>query len=177
MHPYRAHRVTLLVLLLLVTTSLTPFLQPLSSAQPIGQTRTLYFHEYDVEYFEGIADENLPTKTNDSYYPPKLALKNTSKLLPRYDFNTEEWITWFSTAWVSWYLQSEEFGNLTDLFGDYGDLSDLEDLLKGMFLLLPHPFRIVEMYEYLGDESANIDGDIQFDLYFSSKISSSNSSW
>ncbi len=168
----RAYRVLLLAFVLLVSTSLTPFLQPLSSAQSIGQTRTLYFHEYDPELLlaEATVDESPPTKQNDSFYPPKIFVDNESRIfIP--DINSDDWLNWFLTSWIFYFFQLQDEFNLSDEFGD--DLSDdFWDLFEGFELLFPHPYRIVEMYEYSGTEDAEIDGTLDFNLYFSSKFSS-----
>jgi len=98
-----------------------------------------------------LASECPPTKIVDSKYPPSLFKRNTSKILPRYNLNSEELLIWFT-----FYLMQDEFG----------------DLFEGFELLFPHPSRIVEAYEYNGNEQVGIKGDVVFDLYFSSEISS-----
>ena len=123
---------------------------PVLAQSNSGQT-TLYFT--DALNYENTSDfgfislsQTAPTKQNDSEYPPSLS-------------NREQWLTWFSVAWLSTFLEDSEDFN----FGEYGDLfGDIKLLL----LLLPHPYRIVEGYTYNGNDSIKINGDLSYNLYF-----------
>jgi len=101
-----------------------------------------------------LVSQNPPTKQNDSEYPPML--------LNGLDIKEEEWLNWFS-AWALYLLEDSGLG--VDL-GEYGDL------FGGLYLLFPHPYRIVETYEHDENESVDINGDIVFDLHFLSDITS-----
>ena len=145
---------------LLATLTSTPVLAESST----GQT-TLYFtdalnfeeNENFSEFGFAFMGETPSTKQNDSQYPPSLFIKNTSKFLPRYSFNADQWLTWFSTTWLLYFIENSPEFNFTDL-------------LPGFELFLPHPFRVVEGYTYNGNDSVNINGDLVYDLYFTSPI-------
>jgi len=145
---------------LLATLTSTPVLAESST----GQT-TLYFtdalnfeeNENFSEFGFAFMGETPSTKQNDSQYPPSLFIKNTSKFLPRYSFNADQWLTWFSTTWLLYFIKNSPEFNFTDL-------------LPGFELFLPHPFRVVEGYTYNGNDSVNINGDLVYDLYFTSPI-------
>ncbi len=98
-----------------------------------------------------------PTTTNISYYPPI-----PKKITEFSNVNMEDLTTW-GTYWLMDFLLGSE---------EYEDLEGFEDLLGGLELLLPNPLRIVEAYEYTGNESIYLDGDISFNLFFSSFPSS-----
>lgn len=162
----KAHKAlrTMLLLFLVSIGPVTPsFISPpVTAVSSTGQT-TLYFS--DALSF--LDEENLsefgflylsttpPTKQNDSEYPPSLILKDTTKLLPRYKLNLDQWITWFASSWLLYFLQDSPEFNFSDLF-------------PGLELFFPHPFRIVEGYGYNGNESVTIGGDVIFNLYFQS---------
>ncbi|MFE3845841.1 hypothetical protein ACFL1L_03155, partial [Thermoplasmatota archaeon] len=55
------------------------------------------------------------------------------------------------------------------------DLGDIDGLFDGFELYFPNPLRIIESYEYAGDEKIVINGDINFNLFLSSKIFSKSS--
>ena len=98
-----------------------------------------------------------PTSSNISYYPPI-----PKKITELSNVNLEDLTTWGTYWLMDFLLGSEEFD----------DIEGFEDLLGGLELLLPNPLRIVEAYEYTGNESIYIDGDISFNLFFSSFPSS-----
>jgi len=148
---------------LLAALTSTPVLAESSS----GQT-TLYFtdalnfeeNENFSEFGFAFMAETASTKQNDSEYPPSLFIKNTSKFLPRYSFNADQWLTWFTSAWLFYFLED---------FADFND-SGFDDIFGGFELLLPHPYRIVESYTYNGNDSVKINGDLFYNLYFASPI-------
>ena len=183
MHSNRALRASLLSFLL-VLGSFTAFIVPTVCAEEStsGET-TLYFK--DALSFENYGDDSgygdffgltplsqtPPTKQNDSEFPPSLIIKDTSKLLPknRYTLNQEEWILWLS-GWALMFLDDLEGFNLSDLFDLFGDDLEGYDMDLLVDLMFQNPLRIVEVYEYDGDESIEINEDVIFDLYFSSKL-------
>ena len=59
-----------------------------------------------------------------------------------------------------------------DLLSKLPSISGEVDLFKTLEIIFPHPSRIVEVYENDVNKSIEINGDIVFDLYFSSTISS-----
>ena len=158
MYSNRALR-TILISLVLV---LGPLLSALTIISPVGANptsgeTTFYFKdilgieeipEYGSMGMSVLVSQTPPTKQNDSVYPPNLI--DGSKL------NLEE-----LSAWVAFYF-------LEDLTGEFGD--ELGDLLEGFELFFPHPLRIVETYEYDSSEAIKIDGDVSFDLHFSSRM-------
>ena len=162
----KAHKAlrTISLIFILVLGSLLPALisSPVLAETPAGQT-TLYFtdtlNENVSEFGTGFLSLNAPTKQNDSKYPPDLFIKNTSKLIPRYNLNTEQWLTWMST-WIF------------DLLGEIPELDsgDFFDFFEGFEILIPNPYRIVEEYSYNGNDSVNINGDITYNLYFKTDI-------
>ncbi len=183
MHSNRALRASLLSFLL-VLGSFTAFIAPTVGAEEStsGET-TLYFK--DALSFENYGDDNgygdffgltpvsqtPPTKQNDSEFPPSLIIKDTSKLLPknRYTLNSEEWILWLS-GWALMFLDDLEGFNLSELFDLFGDDFEGYDMDLLVDLMFQNPLRIVEVYEYDGNESIEINEDVIFDLYFSSKL-------
>ena len=127
---------------------------PVLAESNSGQT-TLYFT--DALNYENTSDfgfislsQIAPTKQNDSEYPPSLS-------------NGEQWLTWFSYAWLSTFLSDSEDFN----FGEYGNIFGDIELL---FLLIPNPYRIVEGYTYNGNDSIKINGDVFYNLYFKPPI-------
>jgi hypothetical protein len=123
---------------------------------------TFYFQGFEIgKSLENISEiENItsfvhvstlkPSRENYSEYPPSFF----KQLRP----NLEEWIGWFTVA-LCIYVGMEIF--------DEGLLE-----LLGFEILIPHPLRVVEIYEYKGDQPVEIKGNVVFDLYFSSDISS-----
>ena len=151
----------ILISSLFILGSLLPALiiAPVVSADPVSEETTFYFKdslglEEPVEYDSmfgtfALVSQDPPTKQNDSEYPPIL--------LNGLEINEEEWMNWFS-AWVLY------------LLGD--ELNEYGDFLGGFDIILPHPYRIVEVYEHDENESVEIKGDVVFDLHFLSDITS-----
>jgi hypothetical protein len=137
---------------------------PLAHANPTNNLSNFYFKDVLGINSDPIYDSNLgltvlvsesfPTKLNDSVYPPNI--------FNGLNLNSEEWITWFSTTWLFYFLD--------DLTGGYEEFDEFNDIFEGLELLFPNPLRIVETYEYGGDETININGNINFNLYLRSKI-------
>jgi hypothetical protein len=159
-------RIIPIILILLISNfSAFSYIQTSKAFSSNGQT-TLYFKdvlnvdpESDYDSNLGLTlllSESFPSKINDSYYPPKIFNGRTS--------NTEELSVWIST-WLFYFLDdfSEEFG-------------EIDGLLEGFELFFPNPLKIVESYEYTGEEDLEIEGDINFNLYLSSNIFSKVSS-
>ncbi len=111
-------------------------------AQSTGST-TLYFHDY---FATDLINETVPAKNNDSQWPPKIT-------------NTQEFLEWF-LIWLSYKGILSEF-NESEL-EEFGDLLDELEYLNPLF--------IAEYYDYYGEEDLEINGDVVFDLYFSSTI-------
>jgi len=156
MHLTRTLRI-ILISSLFILGSLLPALiiAPVVSADPVSGETTFYFKdainldgssEFDSMGMSVLVSQDPPTKQNDSEYPPLL--------FNGFEPNSEELAYWLA-AWAIQLMGSE-----------YGDL------LEGFDILLPHPFRIVETYEHYGNESVEIKGDVAFDLYFLSEITS-----
>ena len=109
------------------------FVQPIKGISSSNDT-TFYFKDVlginsEPEYDSNLGltilvSELFPSKINDSVYPPTIFNGLT--------FNSEEWITWFSTTWLFYFLE-----DLTDEYDDF------DDLFEGLELLFPHPLRIV----------------------------------
>jgi hypothetical protein len=171
MRAHQALRSLVIVFILTIGSILPALVITPVTAQSTQQNTTLYF----TNALNFLTDENFsdftfapisvnpPTNQNDSHYPPNLIEKNTSKLLPKPKLS-DQWITWFSSAWLLYFLEGTEGFNLSDLFNYFGN---------GTFsgydftLLLPNPFRVVESYTYEGEESVSINGDFTFNLFFS----------
>jgi len=156
MHLTRTLKIILLSSILILG-SLLPALiiAPVASADPVSNVTKFYFKdainldgssESDSLGMSVLVSQDPPTKQNDSEYPPLLL----NGLEPNY-----EELTYWLAAWA------------IQLMG-----SEYDDLLEGFDILFPHPFRIVESYEHYGDESVEIKGDVAFDLYFLSEITS-----
>ncbi|MCK5113036.1 MAG: hypothetical protein KAQ84_05780, partial [Thermoplasmatales archaeon] len=162
MHSNRPLRAILLSIILILG-SFTVFIAPSACADSIGET-TFYFKnalsfDFEDESVFGIVplSQDKPTKQDDSKYPPSVVRKNTSKVIFKQELNSDEMLYWMTTAWAL-YLLGEIDDNLSGEFGDW----------EGFELFFPHPYRIVEIYEYDGNETVEINGDVVFDLYFSS---------
>ncbi|MCK5261636.1 MAG: hypothetical protein KAJ44_05605, partial [Thermoplasmatales archaeon] len=161
MHSNRPLRATL-ISVILVLGSLLPALIiiPTVGAETVSGENTFYFKNalsFDFGDEIGIpVSQDKPTKQDDSKYPPSVVRKNTSKVIFKQELNSDEMLYWM-TAWT-FYLLDEIDDNLSGVFGDW----------EGFELFFPHPYRIVEIYEYDGNETVEIKGDIVFDLYFSS---------
>jgi hypothetical protein len=184
----KAHKALrpLLFTFILIAGAISPTLinTPVQAASSTGET-TLYFTNalsyltdenysgfdsgFDVGFGSFIPmSQNPPTKQNDSEYPPSLILKNTSKLRPQYSLNANEWITWFGSTWLMYFLMQSEEMNLTDIFGDLGDIGIFGDI--DIEVLLPNPYRVVEGYTYNGTDPLTINGDLAYNLYFNSPV-------
>ncbi|UCH72068.1 MAG: hypothetical protein JSW62_00525 [Thermoplasmatales archaeon] len=115
--------------------------------ESLGET-TLYFHSGyhgEGDIFYKTVDENTPARNNYSSWPPELKIKNSEEII--------EWLT----IWSTYILLDGELGGLESLFDELG---------------LGGPLTISGYYEYGGDDSVEIKGDVSFDLYFSSKLPS-----
>jgi len=106
MHSNRVQRTTIISIILIINLLLPVLIiTPTISADSTGGTTTLYFH--DILETEGIMDENLPTKNNNSEWPPRI-------------WNSESWLYW-ATILATSYLFNEtdlELDVLTALFID-----------------------------------------------------------
>ena len=86
--------------------------------------------------------QTLPTKQNDSEYPPSLFIKNTSKFLPRYSSTQINGLPGLARPGSSYYLKTPQNSTLAIL-----------TILWNYELFFPNPFRIVEGYTYNGNDS------------------------
>ena len=153
--------ILLSIMLLISLFSFITFVPPVN-AVPSNNFTTLYFKdvlslesEYDSNLgLTVLTSESFPMKTNDSFYPPKI--------FDGLSFNSEEWLTWFTTTWLFYFLD--------DLTGEYEEFDEFGDLFEGLELLFPNPLRIVESYEYDGNNTIQINGNVNFNLFLSSKI-------
>jgi len=156
----RSIRTFLISFLLLLGSLLSALvvISPVNADQINGET-TFYFKdvlgiqetpEYDSTGLSILVSQTRPIKQNDSVYPPNIFNGLT--------LNSEEWLIWLTTTWILYFI---------DDFAD--EYSEYADLLDEFELFFPHPLRILETYEHTGSEAIEIDGDVDFDLYFSSK--------
>ncbi len=165
MKAHKALRAIVLIFILTAGSLTTSLLSSPVTAQSSSSQTTLYFVDalnyLDEENFSDFGflflSPNAPTKQNDSQYPPNLFIKNTTRFLPKYALNADEWFAWFGSTWLLYFLQDSPEFNFSDLF-------------PGLDLFFPHPFRIVEGYSYEGNDSVDIIGDVIFNLYFSSDV-------
>ncbi len=127
-------------------------------AQEAQGSTTLYFKDVlsimsDPMNFDTTGlialSETPPTGSNISYFPPKIMDFSSE--------NLEDLTVWFGFWLIDLMLNSEELG----------DLGELEQLFSGFEILLPNPLRIVESYEYTGNETIYVNGNVNFQLYFS----------
>lgn len=159
---------SILLAFMLILGSLLPVLlsNPVFAESSSGQT-TFYFtnalnyleNDNSSEFGFASLSQIYPTKQNDSEYPPSLFIKNTSKTFFKYSPNIDQWITWFSSSWLLYFIQDSDYNYsfLDDIFGDFE-------------LFLPNPYRIVEEYTYTGNDTVKISGDILYNLYFKPPI-------
>ncbi len=144
---------------------------PVPSADPAQETK-LYFKDilsfYDTDYNQ---DTNLaylsdipPTGSNASSYPPllikEISLRNGLKCV-----DNDTFLQWALT-WSINLLDELGFDDLID------ELDGIEEILEQMKILLPNPLRVVECYEHTGNESIQLKGNINYDLYFRTKTGS-----
>ena len=151
----------ILISFILVLVSLLPtvMITSLIKADPVAEETTFYFKdalnlegtsEYDSMFgMSVLVSQELPTKQNDSEYPPDL--------FDGFKLNSEEWLIWFTTSWIFYFFDESLLGE---------ENSGYEELFEGLEILLPHPFRITEIYEHKVDEPFEIDGNVVFDLFF-----------
>jgi len=153
MQPRKQIFVITVLLLLCTTNFFVIFNDKTVSAASVGSS-TLYF----VDYFENTAEnsgyldssipisEFPPSKTNNSYYPP--ILRNIAT-------NYENYFQWI-TFWVL---------NSIDYYG--AGLDGYEDIIDQLKILMPNPLRITESYINENNESIMLDGDVTYNLDFS----------
>jgi len=106
MHSKRVLRTTIISFILIISLLLpTLIITPTISADSTEGTTTLYFH--DILETEGIMDENLPTKDNDSEWPPRI-------------WNSESWLYWATILATSFLFNESdlELDPLSSLFLD-----------------------------------------------------------
>jgi len=154
MRPIRQIYIITLILLL-STINFYPLIEIKSvTAAPASGNTNFYFVDYIENYGIGgdfvsgtyaPISEFPPSKTNDSYYPPLLVkeLKN----------NPEKYIEWISFWGYS-------------LLGEYGGYEGYSDIFDQLSDYFPNPLRIMESYEYNGDDTLLLDGDVTFNLDF-----------
>ncbi|MBE3121060.1 MAG: hypothetical protein IMZ58_02495 [Thermoplasmata archaeon] len=167
MHINKTLRATTLALLIILASLLSCIQNNTVTAQPSGETTTLYFTKYDPLGFEeesinGTQMSLTPqTTTKDSELPPPIFIKNESKILR--DFNTEELLAWID-LWIMF-----KFSDFSSEFGDTEGLPDeWQQYLDELFEMY-NPFKIQEDYTYTGEQPVEISGDIIFNLFFASK--------
>jgi len=163
----RALSITLCIILTLPL--LSAIFIPNTIAESLGTTK-FYFTdvldanevEYDSSGTFPLLSTIPPTDENISSYPPVL-IKDFS-LRNGFSFvDNETAFQWFST-WATMLLDDlEGFDEYDEFFDGFGDL------LKEMELILPNPLRVVECYEHTGDESIQLNGVLNYDLYFKTK--------
>ncbi len=155
---------TLLLLSMVLSTLFTPIVM----AEPEGKS-TLYFQdilavndlEYDSTNQFPLLTEIPPTKENVSSYPPLLV--EDFSLQNGFSFIDNETFYAWAITWV------------TSLFDDFEGMEgfeEFEELFEQMKLIFPNPLRIVEAYENTDNESIELNGNIEYDLYFRTKLAS-----
>ncbi|MDG6229498.1 MAG: CARDB domain-containing protein [Candidatus Thermoplasmatota archaeon] len=146
---------TIFVLIVLL---LSTFSMYIVQADPVTGKTTFYFVDmFDETQPRSSLDvplmSTLPsTNSTDLFYPPKI-----------FDGDTEQLTMWFYMWALSLFENLEEFGDIP---------GDISDLLDGYMILLPNPLRIVQAYDYMGNETVNISGDVSFNIFTRSKLSS-----
>jgi len=165
---------TTLCIIMLLPLVLSLVVNPVVSADPTTGRTTLYFKDalspdelnYDSSGSFQLLSDIPPTKQNVSSYPPLIFEDNLFASLLKRDFSIvdmETLILWGS----SWAI------SLFDEFDGYEDIFDgFEDIFEGMKLLLPHPLRLIQCYEHTGEDSIQLNGNIEFDLNFRAKAPS-----
>jgi len=146
------------VILLISTLSVLAIIPGTVSAEGTKET-TLYFHPTnladaeDLFMMAGSMDTVEPTSDEDLYWPPRGASSEESTY-------AEE-----ATTWIITFLTS----NMDKLFGgeEFEGLDEMIDLFTSM---TNGPLRFVGVYEYSGEETLYIKGDVNFNLFFSTTI-------
>ncbi len=147
---------------------LSTLFTPTVTAEPEGKS-TLYFQDIlaidNLEYGStndfALLTEIPPTKENISSYPP-LIVEDFSIRNGISRVDNETFLAWLTT-WATIFLN--------DFEGMEG-FEEFEDLFEQMKLIFPNPLRIVEAYENTNNESIELNGNIEYDLYFRTKIAS-----
>ena len=160
-------RVTVIICILLIGSFLPMFnLVQTGSANPGETEKTLYFNNiFDLEngtdpnFGTVLVTESPPASNDDLLHPPNL--------LSAVSLSEEELSQWL-LSWIIYLFGTDFYGGLEDL----GDIDELAGLLDSYLLFLPHPFRIVESYVNEENEPIQVEGNINFRLYFSSPINS-----
>lgn len=158
-----------LCMIVLVPILLSTTFTPVVSADPVTGKTKLYFKDalsldesnYDSTNTFQLLSDIPPTKENISACPP-LVFEDSS-IFNGIGLNIENLANWFPLWLTSLLSDSDEFSDYMDGY---------EDLFESMKLLIPNPLRIVEAYEYMGNESIQLNGNINYDLYFKTKIPS-----
>jgi hypothetical protein len=154
---------TCLITLILLVSSLSIFVvTPINVKALEGTGETLYFTKYNLSMdFEEYPEMSTvpPEGKNYSSFPPTIK-------------NPEEWLEWFGLWIASRTLDLEEYlgMNVTELQELLDEMGMTLDELFEYFELF-NPFEMKEIYIYKG-EKKHVSGDVVFDLYFSSTLSS-----
>ncbi|MFH1101567.1 MAG: hypothetical protein V1726_05995 [Methanobacteriota archaeon] len=162
MHTPKTVQAIIVILILLLGSFSSLFITTPVTAATAEKT-VLYFTDYDPLFSENIDDLGnvimdtiIPTKTNDSYWPPRLFVKDG--LIP--NINSERWLSWFE-LWVTFKFLDV----LPDEFEEFGEIPPEFQ----SFLDIYNPFKVHESYTYTGETPVELNGEIIFDLFFSSK--------
>ncbi len=115
---------------------------PSSSAQSSSSSTKLYFHGTVEEMGMAYMYQKPPEAQNDTMWPPRLT-------------DTDDVILWLSSAFFSNF-----FEDIDENFSGFEDFLNIS------------PFAVTGLYEYAGEEPLYVNGDIVFDLYFYSPITS-----
>ncbi|MBS3777973.1 MAG: hypothetical protein KGY50_01615, partial [Candidatus Thermoplasmatota archaeon] len=158
---------TSLCIIIVVSFLFSAFFIPSSIAESPSGNTTFYFKDvlnsneadYDSSGTFTLLSTIPPTSQNTSSYPPllnqEILLKNGFSIID------EETLFEWGAKWAITLL--DELEGYDDILGDYGDL------LKQMEIILPNPLRIVEGYQHNGDEPIQLNGNINYDLFFKVK--------
>ena len=137
-------------ILLASALSMLIILPETAKAEATGET-VLYFH-YANGDMGTLMDEKRPLADNYTVWPPKL--------LPLKSVDKEEFAIWLG-LWAMDGLTDSELEGMEGLF------DGLEEMME---ILVGSPLGISAMYEYYGEDTLEINGDVSFNLFIMSEF-------
>lgn len=156
---------------------------PVTSADPTTGRTTLYFKdvfsEIDMDFdFSGTFQQLTlipPTKQEASAYPPLIrsGVSLSNLFPPDIDFIMENLDDFEFGKWLlSWGVVLLWDDILAEFLGEFDEEipSEFKEIVELIKFSFPHPLRIIQGYEHTGDEPIQLNGNIDYTLYFRTKF-------
>ena len=145
-------------MLLASTLSVLIILPETAKAEATGET-VLYFHDVNMDMGK-LVDEKQPTAENYTVWPPNI--------LPLKSLDEEAFLEWFTLWTMKGIFDGLEDTNdmlgFEEMDGLFGSFEELMEMSVGS------PLGIFGMYEYTGEETLQINGDVKFNLFVMSEF-------